>query len=193
MAIQIQNISVSIDGEAILRDFSASIATPGVTCFMGPSGVGKTTLLHILLSLAKPDSGTVMGLDHERVAAVFQEDRLLPWCTALENAALALPHDSREQAVTALTQVGLGEDMHKKANALSGGMQRRVALARALAIRPTVLILDEPFSGLDEELHILLLHLFKDLSKQCAIVLVSHDPFDAEFLEATTHYLQPLS
>ena len=189
MAIELDHISKSIDGRKILHNLSVTIAVPGITCFMGPSGVGKTTLLHILMALTTPDSGSIKGLEHMRTAAVFQEDRLLPWCTALENAAIALPREKHAYATKALQQVGLQDDMHKKTDELSGGMQRRVAIARALAVQPSLLILDEPFAGLDEELHLDILRLFRDLGKEIAIVLVSHDPYDAEYLGASTYYL----
>ena len=107
-------------------------------------------------------------------AVVFQEDRLLPWATALENAALG---SDEARATTALTQLGLGESMHLLPRELSGGMKRRVAIARALAYQGDILFLDEPFTGLDEENK----HIAADamLAAHIPVLVITHDDAEA--------------
>ena len=136
-------------GEHIVFDrFSAEIPLDGNTVLRGASGSGKTTLLRLLAGLLEPDGGEMRGLEGLRAAVVFQEDRLLPWYTALENVALV---SDERRAVEILQRLGLAEAVDEKPAALSGGMRRRVAIARALAYGGDVLLLDEPFAGLDEE------------------------------------------
>ena len=189
LPIKIRNLCKSYAGQQILSNFSADIAYQGASVFWGYSGVGKTTLLHILLGLIKPDSGTVCGIEEKKIAAVFQENRLLPWFTALENVSLVLPKADKNLAKEQLIILGLADALDKKVSELSGGMQRRVALARALATKPDILLLDEPFSGLDDKLHEEILNLLQDFCSTKAIILVSHDPNDIAFLQAKIYDL----
>jgi len=133
----------------VLQDFTWALPPRGVVSLVGPSGCGKTTLLRLLAGLESPQSGTVSGVEALRVAMVFQEDRLLPWETAWENAVTA-PPDGTRPAAEWLVALGLGDSLHQRPGALSGGMKRRVAIARALAAPHDLLLLDEPFAGLDE-------------------------------------------
>lgn len=146
--IKIRNLNLSFGDKTVFRDFSTDLPETGVTVFRGVSGMGKTTLFRLLLGLQKPDSGTISGIAFKRPAVVFQEDRLMPWASALKNAAIG---SGEKQAQSALQELGLGESMHLLPRELSGGMRRRVAIARALAYGGDALFLDEPFTGLDEE------------------------------------------
>ena len=148
---------------------------------LGPSGCGKTTLLRIALGLLAPDGGAVENA-FSKTAAVFQEPRLLPWATALENVNLVLSDNktTREKAKTALESVGLAEALDKYPQELSGGMQQRVALARALAVEGDLLVLDEPFKGLDEELRQNMMALVSRTN--AAILLVTHEEEEAAAL-----------
>ena len=119
---------------------------------MGSSGIGKSSLLKILSGLLAPDSGSISGLNDLRVGIMFQEDRLLPWHTALKNVMLAMEHPSQEEARKLLDALEIGESADMYPAVLSGGMKRRAALARAIAFSPDVLLLDEPFSGIDEQI-----------------------------------------
>ena len=119
---------------------------------MGSSGIGKSSLLKILSGLLAPDSGSISGLNDLRVGIMFQEDRLLPWHTALKNVMLAMEHPSQEEAGKLLDALEIGESADMYPAVLSGGMKRRAALARAIAFSPDVLLLDEPFSGIDEQI-----------------------------------------
>ena len=145
--ITLKNVSLSFGDKVIFNDFSAEI-DGGVTCISGPSGSGKTTLIKILAGLIRPSSGVVEGL-YEKPAVMFHEDRLFPWLDACSNVEAGLPSKNEGEAESWLSAVGLGDDLHLMPSDMSGGMRRRVSLARALAYRGDVLLLDEPFSGVD--------------------------------------------
>lgn len=145
--ILIRDLCVCFGEHTVFDHFSCDIPLDGNTVLRGASGAGKTTLLRVLAGLYKPDAGTVRGAEALRISLVFQEDRLLPWYTALDNVALV---SDRTNAERMLLQLGLEGFLHEKPAALSGGMKRRVAIARALAYGGDLLLLDEPFTGLDE-------------------------------------------
>lgn len=134
----------------VLRQFSLALPERGVVCLVGPSGCGKTTALRLLAGLESPLAGTLKGCSGLRVSMVFQEDRLLPWESVLDNAITDRQPRHRTQALSWLQALGLSDHLDARVTDLSGGMRRRVALARALAAPHDVLLLDEPFTGLDE-------------------------------------------
>ena len=173
--IFVKNVTKAFEGHAVLRDFSAEIPLCGVTVIRGASGAGKTTLFRLLLGLEKPDAGEIIGMDGRKPAVVFQEDRLLPWVSALENAALG---SDETRAARALTQLGLGENLCQLPRELSGGMKRRVAIARALAYGGDILFLDEPFTGLDDENKRIAASALLD--KKAPILVITHDDAEAE-------------
>ena len=150
--IECSNLCLSFEGRVILNKVSFSLPDAGIFALMGSSGIGKSSLLKILSGLLAPDSGTIRGLDNLRVGIMFQEDRLLPWHTALKNVMLAMEHPSQEEARKLLDALEIGESADMYPAVLSGGMKRRAALARAIAFSPDVLLLDEPFSGIDEQI-----------------------------------------
>jgi NitT/TauT family transport system ATP-binding protein len=148
---------------------------------MGPSGCGKTTLLRIALGQLTPTEGTVENT-FRKTAVVFQEPRLLPWRTALENVNLVLG-DSKttlEAAKRHLQQVQLADALQKYPRELSGGMQQRVAMARALAVEGDLLVLDEPFKAMDEALRDQIIALTE--KTDAAILLVTHEEAEARTL-----------
>lgn len=132
----------------LLDDLTVTVAAGDTLAVMGPSGAGKTTLLRTLAGLDRPHRSEVQR-PPGRVAMVFQEPRLAPWCTALENVELVLAPAARADAAAWLERVGLGDALHVYPAALSGGMRQRVAVARALAVDASVVLVDEPFSNLD--------------------------------------------
>ena len=151
---------------------------------MAPSGGGKTTLLRILMGLEAADSGTVEGLAGLRQSAVFQEDRLCQTLSAVSNIRLVNPSLSLSEAEAALSAVGLAGCGNQRVAEFSGGMRRRVAILRALLAQWNVLFLDEPFKGLDTGTKNLVL---ADTRRRCAgrtVLLVTHDPGEAEALGA---------
>jgi len=144
-----------------LRDLSLELAPDSFTVLIGPNGCGKSTLLRVVAGLLRPDAGTVTvggappRAGDGRVGLAFQQPRLIPWRSTLENVALPLELqgiaavERRRRALDALQRVGLARAADLRPRELSGGMQQRAALARALISNPPLLLLDEPFSALD--------------------------------------------
>lgn len=186
--IELDRVFFSYGEKHIFSSLSLRLPDAGQVAVLGPSGCGKTTLLRLIAGLETPDAGVIRR--PERIACCFQEDRLLPWYTARENVALFLPQAARQDKARAarlaqgwLERVGLGAEGDAYPDALSGGMKRRVALARALAYEAPVLLLDEPFRALDEQTHADMLRLARALCQGRLLVLVTHDERDAQGME----------
>jgi NitT/TauT family transport system ATP-binding protein/sulfonate transport system ATP-binding protein len=173
----------------LLSDFSLTIAPSSVVALVGPSGVGKSTLLRMIGGIDTVFKGrvTVDGIpaaDAPPPSFVFQDPRLLPWLTALDNVRVVRKETTREEAATMLQRVGLAGYEHAFPHQLSGGMQRRVAIARAFSVNSRLLLLDEPFVSLDRTLVKeveALLHGLLDATNPTA-VFVTHLPEDAAML-----------
>ena len=181
--LELNNISVRFDGKSVLSGCSLSLGDGERLALMGPSGCGKTTLLRVALSLQPPDTGSVSG-DPGRTAAVFQEPRLLPWRTAAENVNVVLSDtpETMPEALSMLARVELFDAGEKYPAELSGGMQQRVSIARAVAYRPDLLVLDEPFRGLDEELRGRMVSLLSASLHSASLLLVTHSEEEADAL-----------
>lgn len=147
--IKIRNMTLRYGEKLVLDHFSLDLPARGLTALSGPSGCGKTTLLRAMAGLAHPQEGTVDGLDPTRTAFLFQEDRLLPWRTAAQNIADVLPRSQRKEAARWLVFAELEGEAGAYPAALSGGMTQRLALARCAALGGDMLLLDEPFAGVD--------------------------------------------
>lgn len=182
--IMITSLYKSFGEKQVLRDFSACLPSDGTTALMGASGVGKTTLVRLLLGLEKPDGGSISGLP-DKIAAVFQEDRLLEWATAAENLRFALGKISSERIHEGLCALGLGDSLSLPMSAFSGGMRRRVAILRALYSDATFLILDEPFKGLDEATRQKVAEHILANRQGRGILLITHDKEEAALLGAS--------
>jgi NitT/TauT family transport system ATP-binding protein len=170
----------------VYEDFRLEAAPGTVMGLLGPSGTGKTTLLNIVAGLDRDYDGRIAfaGPDREpRLAYVFQAPRLLPWRTALENVVLPLPPgpESKRRARQLLREMGLGGACHAYPGRLSLGEQRRVALARAFAIEPDLLLMDEPFVSLDDATASQLRALLRELlqSRPTTVLFVTHDTREA--------------
>ena len=177
--MRIEKLSFSYGQKYIFRDFYAE-ADSDIICIMGPSGCGKTTLLHIMAGLLRPDSGRITGFPEKR-SLMFQEDRLLPWLDARANVALVLGKDAEPELAGRLLE-DLGIDPGMDIGSMSGGMRRRVALARALAFDSEALLLDEPFKGLDAELMEHCADMIRRTGKRALVS--THSEAEAQALEA---------
>ena len=179
MELRVENLCKAYDGESVLRDVTFT-AGEGVTCIMAPSGTGKTTLLRILLGLERPDGGSVSVPQDCRWAAVFQEDRLLEQLDAMGNLRFALGGELDEKRAAALlARLGLEDVSTKRVRDFSGGMKRRLTLARALLAPFDALVLDEPFTGLDEENRSVAMACIRQEAAGKIVLLVTHEEADA--------------
>lgn len=184
--IQLDGVSKSYGDARVLEDMSLSVKEGEIVCVIGPSGIGKSTILSLIAGLVTPDCG-VVTVQAQPLAYVFQEPRLLPWCDVSGNVQIGLrgrqiPKDERLRLTReVLERVGLQESAHRYPSQLSGGMKQRVALARAFVLKPRALLLDEPFSALDHDLrHSLREYLLELLSwRPCTTLFVTHDLEDA--------------
>lgn len=175
--IRVQNLCKTYGDHVVLHNLSFT-AGVGVTRILGRSGAGKTTLLRILLGLDQPDSGSLFGTNC-RWAAVFQEDRLLGHLDAENNLRFALGSAYNAAAAkTLLGELGLADVGSKPICEYSGGMKRRLALARALLAPSDALILDEPFTGLDEENRSIALRCILHAAQTKPVLLASHEALD---------------
>lgn len=196
--IEIADLGISFgpgaDRTEVLKRLDLTIRRGEFVAIVGASGVGKSTLLRILMGLARPSHGTVRmsrapGFDRD-MALVFQDARLLPWRRILANVAFGLEKlplsrvERAKRAEAALALVGLRDMARRYPHQLSGGQRQRVALARALAVRPAILLMDEPFSALDvatrEGLQDEIARIHRETRK--TVLLVTHDIDEAVYL-----------
>jgi ABC-type polar amino acid transport system ATPase subunit len=199
MIVRVQGLQKSFGARQVLRGIDAQVRQGETIALVGPSGGGKTTFLRCLNGLESFDAGTVeiAGLSlaprtrpdapvlrplRARVGLVFQGFHLFPHLTALENVALAPVQVKREardaveeRARLLLQRVGLGDRAEARPARLSGGQQQRIAIARALAMEPEVLMLDEPTSALDPQMRAEVLAVLRDLAGTCTMLVVTHE------------------
>jgi len=189
--IKLTSVCKQFDGRDILRDFSLHIAEGERVCLRGVSGCGKTTVLRMLAGLERPDSGTVVINGSPRISVVFQENRLLPWKSALDN--ITLVGAEKDRALELLEMLGLDGEHNKLPGELSGGMRRRVAIARALASPAELYLLDEPIQGLDDGTAGRVLEVMSNVLEGRTVVLVSHDEDEISALAQRVIDMKPLS
>lgn len=187
--LSLNNVTLAFGSLKVLDDFSAAFGSNEFTCLFGPSGVGKSTILNLLAGILKPDSGQLSN-SFAKIGYVFQEPRLLPWCTVWENIEIGLyatdlTKPQRGDVIAGMIdRLGLSGFTDYYPSQLSGGMKQRVALGRAFVVDPQLLLLDEPFSGLDEALKLEMRRLLRELIgwHPCTTIFVTHDFLEAIYL-----------
>ncbi len=183
MGIVIKNLTKSFDGKTVLSNFSCELPETGVIALMGKSGIGKSTLINLLLGLRKPDSGEIHIPSGTRFSAVFQEDRLFAHLPARDNLRLTTRR-AESDIDAALISLSLDPEEKSPVRTYSGGMQRRVALARGVLFPADVLLMDEPFRGLDPETREQAIAFVRREWSSRLIILVTHDLEEARLMGA---------
>lgn len=186
--MRIDNLSAGYGKTNVIQNLSLEISDTGITCFWAPSGCGKTTLLNILAGLKNDYTGTLQN--DKIISAIFQEDRLIPQLSALDNVRIVLEKTFFHIAEEYLIELGLGESIHSIPSELSGGMKRRVAIARAFAYgnshKECLFLMDEPLKGLDLELKEKVMIFIKKRIGVNPGILITHDPSEVLALSNKT-------
>ena len=176
------DITKSYGNRLVLENLSLSFPAGSVTCIMGPSGCGKTTLFNLITGTIKANSGTISGLP-DKLSIVFQEDRLCESFSAVSNIRLVTGNTmTEEEIVQHLEELGLGDSAYMPVCNLSGGMKRRVTIARAICYNADLILLDEALKGLDDERRHLTMDYIQKHSKGKTIICITHDPKEAEYM-----------
>lgn len=185
MNIELVHINKSFGKNQVLEDINMIFTNGKINCIMGASGIGKTTLIHILMGLIKPDSGNILGIQGKHISAVFQEDRLIEHWDAVKNVMLVCQKgQTQEKVKNHFSRVGLTEYEGKPVLNLSGGMRRRVSIVRALLADYDLIIMDEPFKGLDETLKQQVIDYVVEETLGKTIIIVTHDKDEIKKLGA---------
>ena len=182
--IVVSGIYKSYNGQQVLNDFSQVFSSGTINCVMGNSGIGKTTLMRILMGLEKPDSGSVDS-SGVRFSAVFQDNRLVEQLTAVANVKMVLPKNVTTNMIEeSIKEILPAECLYKSVSELSGGMKRRIAIVRAMLSKSDAVILDEPFTGLDVDTKKQVMEYVKRHADGRIIILVTHDEMDVSYFNA---------
>lgn len=188
--LKVQELEKSYGSAQVLRGLSFDVQPGEFVTLLGPSGCGKTTLLRLIAGLEAPDSGCIRGTEAQKISAVFQEDRLIENLSAEKNVLLTARRGfGRADALQLLQELGIAENARKPVCKFSGGMKRRAALARALAAEFDLLLLDEPFTGLDEASKRQAMEVLLRRAAGRTLICVTHDPQDAPRMNASILYI----
>jgi NitT/TauT family transport system ATP-binding protein len=186
--IRVSGLFKNFNDKIVFSDFSECFPGGQTTSIMAPSGYGKTTLLRMVAGLEKQDKGEISGIENISMSYLFQESRLLPWLNVFDNMALFLknklpPGEIERQVTKMLDVLDLSSNKHNLPDQLSGGMKHRVAVGRAFLYPASVLLLDEPFKGLDDELkNRIISNLWSHYTNHKTILLVTHNKEDVNRL-----------
>lgn len=191
MKIEIRNLCKSYDGNPVLENFSLTVTNEKPVCFMGMSGRGKTTLFSIIMGLINADSGEISGTEGKTFSAVFQEDRLCEELSALMNLAIVQENPDKAELTELLLSIGLEKDeIRRPVTELSGGQKRRVAILRAIVSRSDIVMMDEPFKGLDDTTRIQVTDCIKENLHGRMLLVITHDETDVQLLGADAVYIK---
>lgn len=185
MSIIITDLCKSFDDNEILKNVNITLEDSSKYCLMGASGIGKTTLLRILMELERADSGCISGIDTKNISCMFQEDRLIPDLSAIDNVRIVLRRkNNRAEVRNNLLSILPDDSLDLPVSSLSGGMKRRVALARALSYPGKLIILDEPFTGLDKDTKLNVINYILKMRNNRTLLIATHGTDDADLLGA---------
>lgn len=185
MSLEIRNLNKSFEQLKVLDGVNLTFEEGGIYCLMSPSGSGKTTLFRILLGLEQADSGQITGAEGKRFGVVFQEDRLCEAYTPLENVLMTADKTvARAGARKELCRLLPEESVDRPVSTLSGGMKRRTAICRALLASCDIFLMDEPFTGLDEDTRLEVIRYIKEKTEGRTVILSTHQEEDVEALGA---------
>ncbi len=187
----IRALEKSYDGVPVFKNVNLKLQRGGVYCLTAPSGAGKTTFLRILMGLETADGGRIEGRAKGKVAAVFQEDRLCPWLDAAGNIRLVQPRIETALLQQEMRRLLQEESLSKPVAEFSGGMRRRVSLLRALLSEGELLLFDEPFNGLDEEMRQRALEYVKSRRNGRTLLFTTHHAEEAQALHAQKIVWEP--
>lgn len=183
MDIEIKDLCKSYGDHVVLDHLSLTFPDHGIYCLMAPSGAGKTTFLRILAGLETADSGTVTGAIPGHISVQFQENRLIEFLDPVENTALvSRPHVTKKMLRRNLAEILPASCLSQPVDELSGGMQRRAALARAVWYPSSLILLDEPFTGLDCETRKSVIQYLLRMRRGRTMLLATHNKDDADLL-----------
>ncbi len=183
MDIVLENVCKSYNDKQVLDNLTYTFKDKTITCIMGKSGIGKTTLLNILMKLETKDSGKILGLEKAKMSAVFQENRLCENLNAILNIKL-VTNKNVEEIKEKLEMIGITAGDFKPVSEYSGGMKRRVAIVRALMSDYDLLLMDEPLKGLDEDTKLKVIKLICDMTKSKTVIIVTHDEDESVLFHA---------
>ena len=185
MSIIITDLCKTFDDNEVLKNVNITLKDNSIYCLMGSSGIGKTTLLRILIGLERADSGSVSGIDTKSISCMFQEDRLIPYLSAIDNVRIVLHgKNNRDEIRNNLLSILPDDSLDIPVSSLSGGMKRRVALARALSYPGKLIILDEPFTGLDKDTKLNVIDYILKMRNNRTLLITTHGTDDANLLGA---------
>ena len=182
-AVRVESARFGFEGSLLFDGLELALERGRWTCLLGPSGVGKSSLLRVIAGLERLESGSLSVLGGASVAYMAQQDLLMPWLSALSNVSIGAhlrgERPDKERALAMLERVGLGAEADALPRTLSGGMRQRVALARTLMEDRPIVLMDEPFSALDAITRARLQELAAGLLAERTVLLVTHDPLEA--------------
>ena len=180
--LKFENVYKAFDNKDVLCDISFKVEKGKTRCFIGPSGCGKTTILNLIAGLIEVDSGEIIGTMNKKISYVFQEDRLVEGISAIDNIEMALRNNGALNEFLEISHMKKHIDLYPED--MSGGMKKRVNIARAIAFDGDIILLDEPFNGIDEKMAETIAQFLKQILKDKICILVTHDKREAEMLDA---------